>query len=400
MVEHKSSKTVNEPRPSDERNGCYLDKMWSCKVCDGEIPDGHTDDCDIWKLEKKHRDFIANKYNAVLTERDRLRAELDARSAHETEALRDAERYRWLRKGNDYQHEGPMLVLCEQEHIESDERPFWVLSEAALDTAVDAARGSSVEPPPPAETSRDDARDAARYRKLRNADPDAGPCVTEEQQNDWGNWNSVHLGGKELDQRVDGMAELPPEEPRETTAPKSKFDLAFEIMRQLDAERVDTMQSCHFGYVLRVERERSPEEPKARYLRPWVGTASMYAGEHKLAVSDQWCQGWNACLDALDARGCETEPVETSAPLNHAPGCGVHDGKPCGCVKKAIGACICARKDGRIVETHLVCPVHRPVKATAKVVPSICGKPMPDGKGAGQCINVPGHEGECDDMPF
>lgn len=36
----------------------------------------------------------------------------------------------------------------------------------------------------------------------------------------------------------------------------------------------------------------------------------------------------------------------------------------------------------------------------ATVVPSVCGKPMPDGKGAGQCINVPGHEGECDDMPF
>lgn len=36
----------------------------------------------------------------------------------------------------------------------------------------------------------------------------------------------------------------------------------------------------------------------------------------------------------------------------------------------------------------------------ARVVPSVCGKPMPDGNGARQCINVPGHEGECDDMPF
>lgn len=41
----------------------------------------------------------------------------------------------------------------------------------------------------------------------------------------------------------------------ETAAPQSKFDLAFEIMRQLETERMDTMQSCHFGYVLRVERE-------------------------------------------------------------------------------------------------------------------------------------------------
>jgi hypothetical protein len=47
-----------------------------------------------------------------------------------------------------------------------------------------------------------------------------------------------------------------------------------------------------------------------------------------------------------------------------------------------------------------VLPTEQPEKATSKVVPSVCGKPMPDGKGAGQCINVPGHEGECDDMPF
>lgn len=44
--------------------------------------------------------------------------------------------------------------------------------------------------------------------------------------------------------------------------------------------------------------------------------------------------------------------------------------------------------------------VYGSIPAPARVMPSVCGKPMPDGKGAGQCINVPGHEGECDDMPF
>jgi hypothetical protein len=34
-----------------------------------------------------------------------------------------------------------------------------------------------------------------------------------------------------------------------------KFDLAFEIMRQLEAEDMDTMQSCQFGYVMRVTKE-------------------------------------------------------------------------------------------------------------------------------------------------
>jgi hypothetical protein len=66
----------NDPKPSDDRNGCFLDRMWCCKVCDGEIPDGHTENCDIWKLEKKHQEFIAKEYNTLLTERDRLRVAL------------------------------------------------------------------------------------------------------------------------------------------------------------------------------------------------------------------------------------------------------------------------------------------------------------------------------------
>ena len=51
------------------------------------------------------------------------------------------------------------------------------------------------------------------------------------------------------------LRELQERRGHETAAPQSKFDLAFEIMRQLETERMDTMQSCHFGYVLRVERE-------------------------------------------------------------------------------------------------------------------------------------------------
>lgn len=63
----------HDNHPSDDRNGSFLDSMWCCKVCDGDIPDGHTNNCDIWKLEKKHRDFLANEYNTVLLERDEMR---------------------------------------------------------------------------------------------------------------------------------------------------------------------------------------------------------------------------------------------------------------------------------------------------------------------------------------
>jgi len=48
---------VSDNKPSDQRNGCFLDKMWCCKVCDGEIPDGHTSNCDIWKLEKNRDEW-------------------------------------------------------------------------------------------------------------------------------------------------------------------------------------------------------------------------------------------------------------------------------------------------------------------------------------------------------
>ena len=33
------------------------------------------------------------------------------------------------------------------------------------------------------------------------------------------------------------------------------------------------------------------------------GTASMYASQHKLAVTTEWMRGWNACLDEIDILG-------------------------------------------------------------------------------------------------
>lgn len=43
----------------NERDGNWMDKHGACKVCDGEIPYGHTDNCDIWKLEKELRELNA-----------------------------------------------------------------------------------------------------------------------------------------------------------------------------------------------------------------------------------------------------------------------------------------------------------------------------------------------------
>lgn len=69
----------------------------------------------------------------------------------------------------------------------------------------------------------------------------------------------------------------------ETTG-RNKFDLAFEILRQLEAEQMDAMQSCHFGYVLRVERDCSAEktsEPPFPYQRNPQGSDIMNTATEK-----------------------------------------------------------------------------------------------------------------------
>lgn len=47
------------------RDGKWCDKFGCCKVCDGEIPDGHSDNCDIWKLEKR-----INQLSAIVSIED------------------------------------------------------------------------------------------------------------------------------------------------------------------------------------------------------------------------------------------------------------------------------------------------------------------------------------------
>lgn len=37
----------------ESRPGDWMDEWGACKVCGGEIPAGHTPNCDYWKLEQK-----------------------------------------------------------------------------------------------------------------------------------------------------------------------------------------------------------------------------------------------------------------------------------------------------------------------------------------------------------
>jgi hypothetical protein len=44
---------MREPTLETPRDGKWIDKWGACKVCGGEIPHGHTESCDIYKLERE-----------------------------------------------------------------------------------------------------------------------------------------------------------------------------------------------------------------------------------------------------------------------------------------------------------------------------------------------------------
>lgn len=49
---------------SAKRDGNWIDQWGACKVCDGELPAGHTNDCDVFKLEDKVRSLQARLESA------------------------------------------------------------------------------------------------------------------------------------------------------------------------------------------------------------------------------------------------------------------------------------------------------------------------------------------------
>lgn len=61
-----------------------------------------------------------------------------------------------------------------------------------------------------AETKPGDALDASRYRALRDADPDAGPFITEHKCNGWGRWYYDHKTGDDADKAADALIAAAP----------------------------------------------------------------------------------------------------------------------------------------------------------------------------------------------
>jgi hypothetical protein len=48
-------------RDAQIRDGNWLDAWGSCRVCGGEIPYGHTNNCDLYKMEQKERTLLEDK---------------------------------------------------------------------------------------------------------------------------------------------------------------------------------------------------------------------------------------------------------------------------------------------------------------------------------------------------
>lgn len=44
-----------DPNSWNGKLGDWMDKTGACKVCGGEIPHGHSDQCDYYKLEHENR---------------------------------------------------------------------------------------------------------------------------------------------------------------------------------------------------------------------------------------------------------------------------------------------------------------------------------------------------------
>lgn len=73
-------------------------------------------------------------------------------------------------------------------------------------------------------------------------------------------------------------------------------------------------QESTLGFLSQAYYCLKPANPAATPAAPSIGTASMYAQQHGLAVTTEWMIGWNACLDAIDAAALAQPAQEATLP--------------------------------------------------------------------------------------
>lgn len=161
--------------------------------------------------------------------------------------------------------------------------------------------------------------------------------------------------------------------------------------------------------LLRVDENHGSKEPPLKYVAPWAQITALrdavlkfdmkqHSADETIDARTVWEKARDAIGEAIkQAPDTNRRILATNAYHEIAE---AMRGTPCtdGASEKATTP-LCAICDHNEA-FHQVGNFTHAFTAKARVVPSVCGKPMPDGKGAGQCINPPGHEGDCDDMPF
>jgi hypothetical protein len=75
----------------------WMDQFGCCKVCHGEIPTGHADDCDYWLMEQRARRAEA----AMLSPLDAQNAALRARVAELEAAVTRYRQYEYVEAQHD-----------------------------------------------------------------------------------------------------------------------------------------------------------------------------------------------------------------------------------------------------------------------------------------------------------
>lgn len=74
---------------SYNRNGNLFDKRGACRICDGEITNGHTKNCDVYKMEQRIEEILDQRI-ALFEECKNLRADLSVSRTFITERVSTA----------------------------------------------------------------------------------------------------------------------------------------------------------------------------------------------------------------------------------------------------------------------------------------------------------------------
>jgi hypothetical protein len=119
-----------------KRDGNWLDSFGCCKVCDGQIPYGHAENCDIWKIEQKlaaaeqrigEQQILISAFEGenlgkqiAIEDRDARIVQLEAALKVARDALRLAVKRLWAHNDLDWIRNSMEAALAELSRLEQE----------------------------------------------------------------------------------------------------------------------------------------------------------------------------------------------------------------------------------------------------------------------------------------